>query len=271
MKKIFRKRNILIVGVFTLCVSLLLYTFLDGFGGIDTFRTTQDKLPDSVEVDLTGLRQLQASGGSVPRFSDLSKRLSHIKEKKIIFDVMNEFHGYVNGVPSNFLGYHLDKPGPRHIPRRLLITGTTKLCPELLVSEEDEAKKYNFGYKNVSIGSKFMAPDANVDEFVNFFDTLDENTWVHFHCVQGKGRTSMALIMFDTMKNAPRVALEDIMKRQYLLGSVNLYDTAIWKKASYTTKMLEDRLNFITDFYRFICQRKAGGIQLWSDWHKQQS
>ena len=74
------------------------------------------------------------------------------------------------------------------------------------------------------------------------------------------------LVMFDIMKNAPKVALKDIVLRQHFLGAPDLLDTTIWPKGTYTKKQLEDRKKFIEDFYEFIVQRKSAGIQQWSDW-----
>jgi hypothetical protein len=72
--------------------------------------------------------------------------------------------------------------------------------------------------------------------------------------------------MLDIMKNAPQVAMEDIIKRQHLLGSEDLFDVVPWARGSYSSEMLTNRKKFIEAFYTFICQRKAGGIQKWSLW-----
>jgi len=76
------------------------------------------------------------------------------------------------------------------------------------------------------------------------------------------------LAMYDIMRNAPLVALKDIIKRQHLLGSVDLFDTIAWRKSrgTYSSDGLKRRKKFIEDFYTFVSQRKAGGIQRWSDW-----
>ena len=76
----------------------------------------------------------------------------------------------------------------------------------------------------------------------------------------------MMLVMYDIFKNAPQVSLEDIVKRQHLLGSEDLLNTILWKKRSYTKQQLEERATFIKAFYDFMCQRKEGGIQKWSEW-----
>ncbi len=261
-----RKKHALIGGILSLIlISLLCLLFYD-LEGVDTFRTTQDRILATEDLDLRGLKDLHASGGHIPRFEELQKQLPANYSKRVILDLTTEAHGYIKGIPANYFGYHLSSPKLKHIPRRLIYLGTLKKRRELIIPEAKEAKKHNFGYKNIVIGSKFITTDKKVDKFLGFFDKLPQGTWVHFHCVQGKGRTSMALVMLDIMKNAPEVSLNNIVKRQYLLGSVNLFDTTLWKKSKYSLGQLKARKKFIENFYTFICQRKAGGIQLWSEW-----
>ncbi len=271
MIKHLSKTKVLISGTTAFLIGIILYLFFDAFYGDVHFRTMQDPISDSKGVDLTGLRELKASGGNLPRFAYVSWKLNHIKGDKIMFDLKQEFHGYVSGIPSSFLGYHFkDKDVKfKQWPRRLIFTGTFKKRPELVLTEAQEGKKYGFGYINVSIGSKYLSPNKNIDDFVSSIDAIPNDTWIHFHCFQGRGRTSMALAMFDIMKNAPIVALKDIVRRQYLLGSVDLFDTKKWVHSKYSKKQLEDRKHFIENFYIFICQRKAGGIQKWTDWRRQ--
>ena len=75
--------------------------------------------------------------------------------------------------------------------------------------------------------------------------------------------------MWDMFKNASLVSINDIVQRHYLLGSENLFDTKVWKNGTYDQNKLEARKMFIEDFYEFVCQRKAGGIQQWSEWRRQ--
>jgi hypothetical protein len=271
---IFNKRNFFIGGaaLFISIISVVLY-FLSTDEYTDSkFRTMQDRIPPSESVDLTGLDKLSASGGPIMDFPTLKKKLGFVTKPIIIVDGMKEHHGYLKGIPITFFGYHRKKLDLRYFVRRLFFTGTIQAQPELIIQEREVAPEYGFGYVNLKMDSKLVTPDAAVDAFVAYFDKMPENVWFHFHCRHGKGRTSIALVMFDIMHNAPQVSLEDIVRRQYLLGSVNLSDIAAWRKNStYPSKALERRKKFIHDFYAFICQRKEGGIQMWSEWKLQQN
>jgi hypothetical protein len=232
------------------------------------FRTMQDEIPHATQIDLTGLRDIQASGGDMPRFLALHWWLRGVKLHTIIVNAEPKSIGYINALPASLFKYGNKKLGWRRYIRRLLITGTLSDRSDRVSSEAEEAKKYGFDYEPVIIGSRFTASDQDIDKIIIFLDNLPKNTWLHFHCKHGAGRTSMLLVMLDMMKNAPKVALHDIVQRQHLLGSVDLFDTNFWGGV-YTKDMLENRKKFIEQFYEFICQRKAGGTQLWSEWQKQ--
>lgn len=251
------------IGTFVFALSLL---FFDAFYGRN-FRSMEDKISPAQEVDLRGLQKIRASGGSPTCFTFLKWKLRHIDEPIIIIDGMSEYHGFIKSIPTALLGYH--KPAKfKHLVRRFLLTGSTSVHPELVVSEKEEAKKYGFDYKKVNIGSTFISSDEAIDNILTFYDSIPENAWLHFHCSHGKGRTSLMLVMLDMMKNAPQVSLKDIVKRQYLLGSEDLFNTEVWENGTYTKEQLENRKEFVEKFYQFICQRKAGELQKWSDWHQ---
>lgn len=269
IKKSFKKRLLFIGSGFIIIIGCLFYLFLDAFHD-PNFRTMQDKISSTERVDLTGLRDLRASGGFSVSYADIKKRLSPIKGTKIIVDGISEFHGYINGIPTTMLGYHVSDAGLRHLLRRFIVTGTFEKRPDFVTNASEEAERHGFDYKNIKIASKSVLSDENVDDIVDFFDHLPDNVWLHFHCHHGTGRTSIMLVMLDIMRNAPKVALEDIVKRQHLLGSTDLFNTEKWKHGTYTKQQLENRKKLVEQFYDFVVQRKSGGIQRWSDWQRQQ-
>lgn len=267
MKNFFRLKPTLIAISIAFSIGFMFFLFIEVFYNAN-FRSTEDKIRATESVQLAGLRDLHASGGTYVRFPDLKRKLSHVEGKKIIVDGISEFHGYINGIPTPFLAYQNSHPHWKYYIRRLVFTGTTKVRADLVRPEAEEAKQNGFSYVNVKIGSKFISSDNAVEDFVAVLDALPQYAWIHFHCHYGKGRTSMMLVMYDILRNAPHVSLEDIIKRQHLLGSENLLATMVWRKGSYTKEQLKERKDFITRFYHFICQRKAGGIQRWSEWKR---
>lgn len=270
MKKFLYRRYALFgIGVLILTGLAVIIYLLSTDDYTDTkFRTMQDAITTSEKVDLRGLRDLQASGGPIVDFPELKEWADRHKKQIVIIDSMKECNGYVHDISTTFLGYHSRKPELRYIIRRLFCTGTPGMLVEQITPESEMALRYGFGYKNIQVDSRIRTPEANVEEFITYFDQAPKDVWFHFHCRHGKGRTSMALVMLDIMKNAPQVALKDIVKRQHLLGSVDLFDTALWDKGTYSENALLRRATFIQDFYAFICQRKAGGIQRWPEWLK---
>lgn len=268
MKKFLKLKYLFLGGIGIVFIALG-FEVQDSYRKHGPFRTMQDPISLSESVDLTGLRELRFAGGPLIPLPELKKKLSSLTGTLIIADGLRGKYGYVHGVPDSYLAYKDDSPSWKTYIWRLFYTKSLKIEPNLITPAAEAVKSYGFGYKSFSIGSKYIAHDEDIDEFVLFFDTLPDNVWVYFHCIHGKGRTSMMLVMADIMRNAPKVALADIIKRQYLLGSVNLFDTVSWTLSTYNTTKLEQRKRFIERFYEFICQRKAGGIQQWSAWNRQ--
>lgn len=244
------------------------FEWQDNYRKYGNFRTMQDSIVSSEPVNLEGLRDLPMAGGPLMPLADLKKHLEYIKDPIMIVDGIHGKYGYVQGIPENYLDYRKESPSWKTYFWRLWYTGSLHAHPHLIVSGAKAAELYGFGYRNFHIGSKYLSKDEDIDRFVSFFDTLPKNVFLYFHCLHGKGRTSMMLVMADIMKNAPKISLKDIIKRQYLLGSENLFDTTPWTRSTYATQALKVRRDFIERFYEFISQRKAGGIQQWSEWNR---
>ena len=268
MKRYLKLKYFLIGGI-SIFLVILSFQLQDSYRKYGPFRTMQDPITSTESVDLTGLRELRFIGGPLMVLPELKKRLALNKEPVIIVDGVHGKYGYVQGVPENYFDYRKESPSWKAYIWRLWYIGNIKSYPENIIPGAKAAKQYGFDYKQLHIGSKFTSSDKGVDEFVSFFDTLPENVSLYFHCIHGKGRTSMMLVMADIVKNAPKVTLKDIVKRHYLLGSVDLFDITPWVRTTYTIQTLEERKKFIEQFYDFISQRKEGGTQLWSEWNRQ--
>lgn len=266
MKK-FLKLKWLCVGIIGISLIALGFEIQDSYRKHGPFRAMQDPISTSEQLDLTGLREMRFTGGPLVSLPALQKRLQSLKGPKILVDGIHGKYGYICGVPDNYLDYYKESPSWKAYLWRLFYTGTFLSQSSLIVPAAEAARAYGFQHANFHIGSKYLTKDADIDKFVSFIDNLPKDTWVYFHCTHGKGRTSLMLVMADIMRNAPTVALADIVKRQYVLGSVDLFDTTSWTRSTYGRKTLDDRKRFVEKFYDFICQRKTGGVQQWSVWN----
>jgi hypothetical protein len=73
------------------------------------------------------------------------------------------------------------------------------------------------------------------------------------------------MVLYDILRNASRVALEEIAERQKLLGYnydvLRPFEPGNWK-GPYT----DDRIAFVRLFYRCARANPGGRPQLWSEW-----
>jgi hypothetical protein len=106
--------------------------------------------------------------------------------------------------------------------------------------------------------------DAEVDRFIRLVRELPDGEWLHFHCKAGHGRTTAFMAMYDMMRNAKKVSLDDILKRQFLIGGIDLaadplkddwrYDGAVSRRKS------------LERFYQYCKANNDGFKQSWSEW-----
>ena len=73
------------------------------------------------------------------------------------------------------------------------------------------------------------------------------------------------MVLYDVLRNANRVSLEDIVRRQKLLG----YDYDVLRPAapgSWKAPYTEDRIAFVRAFYNYARANPNGRPQIWSEW-----
>ena len=131
-------------------------------------------------------------------------------------------------------------------------------------TEQQLVRMAGIDYKRFPTTDHVRPRDEEVDRFVDFELTLNPGVWLHFHCRGGDGRTTTFLSMHDMIHNAPKVSVDDILMRQYLLGGVNLYAQPGDTK-SYEYPFAVEREEFIRSFYEYVRAAKPGGFKLsWS-------
>lgn len=272
---------------------------LDGnaMDGLRNFRmVTDDWLNDSRGREPTrrGLEELRASASAQPSITALKSLYEKIhgfepNAQIFLLDLRQESHGFVNSVPVSWYKEHNAANAgktSREVERdeserfkNLRGTETTfepmgnddkqRLKPVTMVArfmetEREASEKIGFTYKRYAAADmQFPAPEL-VDDFIIFVATLPDNAWLHFHCHAGHGRTTSFLVMYDILKN-PDLPLEEICRRQYLLGGTNLLLEPAGN--DWGAKMARDRAKKIRLFYDFVQGTRSEQIGLqWSEW-----
>ena len=102
-----------------------------------------------------------------------------------------------------------------------------------------------------------------VDYFIESIKSQPQNSWLHFHCKEGIGRTSTFMIMYDIIKNYKEVGADDIIKRQLALANFDENNL----KSFYNN----ERMAFLNKFYDY-CKANGDSFNMkWSEWKSKSS
>jgi len=262
------------------------------------FRTTDDPLKgcNGKTPSTAGLIDLHASGSGEFTAENLKLLLARTHGPVTVFDLRQETHMFINGLPVSWfatrdwanvgrsqteiekqeaawvrsLGPESEiavRPGHpvKHgdadsvVPQQVTVKEAS--------SERDLVSTAGTGYVRVTVTDHTRPLDEAVDRFIIAVRSLPENAWAHFHCEAGLGRTTMFMVLYDTLRNATRVSLEDIVRRQAILSHgydvLQPPDTENWK-APY----MAERAEFVRAFYDYARANPNGRPQLWSEWLK---
>jgi hypothetical protein len=260
------------------------------------FRTTDDPLRESEGETLTttGLGDLRASGSG--EFTPEGLKLLSVRTRGpvTVFDLRQETHIFVNHLPVSWYATNdwanvgrtqsaieadetarvqSFKAGREIIvwPGQPLKKGkagsatSQRVTVDSASTERDVVGTAGASYVRLTVTDHARPLDDEVDRFVLAVRALPENAWAHFHCEAGLGRTTTFMVLYDLLRNASRVSLEDIVARQKILsrGYDVLQPVGDWR-APY----MADRTAFIRAFYDYAHANPNGRPQLWSDWLK---
>lgn len=209
-------------------------------------------------INTTGLEKLNFSGSKICRLNALKQRLGDQAGSLYVLDTLGDDHGFINGFPDIFLGYNKNQESftlshlAKYSLRRLLITGTTQREFSQRVSEKTECEHHHLHYIPLKYNKSGQMVFQDLLNLVELTSALPDNAWIHVHCSNGKGRTSVVMIALDILKNAPNVSLEDIVQRQKAIGGEDIFDLTVWENGTYTAQDLENRKQIITDFYSYV-------------------
>src|SRR5437899_3743581 len=213
------------------------------------FRTTDHPLTASKGETLatTGLSDLRVSGSGEFTPAGLKLLLAQTRGPVTVFDLRQETHIFVNGLPVSWYasrdwanvgrgqsaieadeaarvqslkrGSEIDiRPGE---PVKKGDAGSAepqRVTVERASTERDVVGAVGANYVRITVTDHARPLDDEVDRFVLAVRALPENASAHFHCEAGRGRTTTFMVLYDMLRNATGLSLEDIVQRQKILG-----------------------------------------------------
>ena len=262
------------------------------------FRTTNDRLNESKgeTTATTGLSDLRASGSGEFSLKGLKALLPRTQGPVTVFDLRQETHLFVNDLPVSWYASHdwsnvgrtqadIEKQEAEQVhsfkpgsdidvqPGQPVKHGDgssvepQRVTVERASTERDVVEGAGAHYVRVAVTDHAAPLDSAIDQFVVAVRELPQNGWAHFHCEAGLGRTTTFMVLYDMLRNANRLSLDDIVQRQKILSKgydvLQPPDGDDWK-APYAA----NRAKFVHAFYDYARANPNGRPKLWSEWLK---
>ena len=300
MKKIFS----LAAFVFTLAIFFTAYAEgVWRIDGVDekTFPRNYRTMIDAWKVETDdgtheGLEKLHASASGQPSLDGVAflyEQLSTIAPQNAeiyLLDLRQESHGFANKIPVSWYveknrgNFYIDPSEVEDIETEQLknlrgkltefvplgnadkkLFKPQKFSPKKTSTEREVATAAGFKYVRFAATDMIFPAPQVVDEFLNFVKNLPENSWLHFHCQAGHGRTTTFLVFYDILKN-PELSLEEICKRQHYLGGSNLLEKSDGN--DFYANAQNSRAELIKLFYQY--SRNNSG-ETWTEFYQKHS
>lgn len=241
--------------------------------------------------------ELSASASGQFSADELKRLLEYIpRENKDIWivDLRQESHGFLNGIAVSWYGdfnsanvgktsaeisqleqrmlkqlrlqdevkvFHLQK----YADGEVATSEYEVIRPQRVCSEKELVEGLGANYQRFFVLDHNRPDNHMVDSFVEFVRTyVTDNSWLHFHCRGGKGRSSTFIAMYDMLLNAKNDSFATIMERQVKMGNKDL--AAVSNKSSKAWKLPQskERYEFLQNFYQYAAT--AFPDKNWSVW-----
>ncbi len=215
------------------------------------------------DLNLIGLITLNISGSQQFSGNNLPILIKSINTSSpiTIIDLRQESHGFINELPVSWANAKNDA-NIGLTKNQVMLDEYTKLSniklnvpltfynhknitiiPTKVEDEDHLVNSKSLSYNRITVTDGKIPKDDMVDYFVNLVISQPKNSWFHFHCKQGIGRTTTFMIMYDMIKNSDKVTAGDIIERQLLLAN---FDESHIKSFNNN-----ERINFLNEFYKY--------------------
>ncbi|MDP4146054.1 MAG: protein-tyrosine phosphatase family protein [Bacillota bacterium] len=245
------------------------------------FRKTSDltNLKDA-NLNLKGLDKLNISGSEQFSEYNLPLLINKIGTSSpiTVIDLRQESHGFINGLPVSWSNSK-NNANMGLTRTEVLMNEANKLAgiklntpisfynhpgktivPAKVQSENQLVTSKQLSYVRIPVTDGKIPTNDMVDYFIDFVNSQPQNSWLHFHCKKGIGRTTTFMIMYDMIKNYNQATFDDIIKRQLLLANFNEERINSFKNP--------ERIKFLETFYKY-CKENGPNFKIkWSIWNR---
>lgn len=239
-----------------------------------------------------GLDRLRLSGSHQFSRGELARLARELPPGAVVVDLRQESHGFVNGtavswfVPKDFgnegrTTEEIDADEKTRLAdlaqqgRALILEVLAKDDAGLISSsreirervdsawtEAELIRSVGFEPVRLPVRDHSRPSDDAVERYLAFRAGIAPGSWLHFHCHAGEGRTTVFLAMEDMLVNACEVGFEDIVRRQGMLGGLDLLlSTPGWKRP-----YAVERREFLRAFHAYARANPGGRPLNWSRW-----
>lgn len=104
---------------------------------------------------------------------------------------------------------------------------------------------------------------------ITIVDLRKETHGLIFHCLAGRGRTTMYMVSYDFLRN-PDVSEKDVIYRHYKLGGNFMYYQGDKpKEAPFKVPLAKEKAEMIPLVYKYIQENQPKGFRMpWAQWKK---
>lgn len=207
---------------------------------------------------------------------EIARPLKKSKTALYVFDLRQESHGLINDEPvtwssdRDWANADLNHEEATRRERRQL--GDLRVGEKLggaeiksIETEESMVRSAGYQYVRLTVPDYVRPTDSEVDLFIQAQRDVPEQSWIHFHCRSGKGRTTLFMIMYDMLVSAKYIPFDDIVNRNKSLSNdptlLTVGDPKDWKYP-----YQQEMLTFVQQFYNYAKEHPRGEKKLWSEW-----
>lgn len=248
----------------------------------NNFRTTSnlDSLKPLSDINIQDLDNLNISGSQQFSPDNITLLINSMNTKLpiTVIDLRQESHGFINEYPVSWknaknnanagltrkevINTEIELLNNIPIGAPIQFFNDTKLTvtPTKVLSENQLTKNNSIDYIRIPVTDGKLPNADMVEYFIDYVSSIKKDSWLHFHCKEGIGRTTTFMIMYDIFKNYKNVTLEEIINRQIALSGIK--ETTL---ISFPTK---ERLDFFSKFYQYVQEENGEFKTSWSQWLK---